>query len=142
MSFKASEITCADRCSMSPPRSRASTRGRTSMSVSRPRLSVASTRAFRPASLSRVTASLRPLRSRLMSERQDDNHEYAAQQNVALCHPANPYRHAIVTDDDLRGYHCERCPATNESEHDLWLTRSEEHTSELQSLMSIAYAVF
>src|SRR3546814_5882308 len=35
------------------------------------------------------------------------------------------------------------CGRRRLSEHDvLWLTRSEEHTSELQSLMRISYAVF
>src|SRR3546814_9450256 len=33
-------------------------------------------------------------------------------------------------------------PTLREEDSELWLTRSEEHTSELQSLMRISYAVF
>src|SRR3546814_4305069 len=48
----------------------------------------------------------------------------------------------VVDDDEQRHLVVRRCPQRARRHHEVAVARSEEHTSELQSLMRISYAVF
>src|SRR3546814_10532706 len=86
------------------------------------------------------TATLLPYTRLFRSQRRQPHHRHGQRREQAHGHPADPREPGALV--RIAACHRRRIERRDAAEHAGREVRSEEHTSELQSLMRISYAVF